>query len=121
MTRINIGIDPQRLTDRHLLAEHREIKRIPNAIRHGKAVVKDIPQSFTLGKGHVRFFYNKLGYLLERYKDIRQECIRRKFNITDYESAWQDIPAELMQNYIPTQKDIEIIMSRLEVKGALKK
>jgi hypothetical protein len=28
MTRINSAIDPSRLTDEHLLAEHREIKRI---------------------------------------------------------------------------------------------
>ena len=31
MTRINVGIPPTELTDRHLLAEHREIKRIQNS------------------------------------------------------------------------------------------
>lgn len=120
MTRINIGIDPQRLTNKHLLAEHREIKRIPNTIRTGKAVIKDIPQSFTLGKGHVKFFYNKLGYLLARYKDIRSECIKRNFNITDYESAWHGIPKDLMQNYTPTQADIEIITQRLNDRNAFR-
>ena len=33
MTRINAGIPPKKLTNRHLLAEHREIKRIPNVIK----------------------------------------------------------------------------------------
>jgi hypothetical protein len=33
MTRINTGIPPKELTDKHLLAEHREIKRIPNCIK----------------------------------------------------------------------------------------
>lgn len=28
MTRINVGIPPRALSDKHLLAEHREIKRI---------------------------------------------------------------------------------------------
>ena len=32
MTRINVGINPADLTGKHLIAEHREIKRIPNCI-----------------------------------------------------------------------------------------
>ena len=30
MTRINVSINVKALTDEHLLAEHREIKRLPN-------------------------------------------------------------------------------------------
>ena len=33
MTRINVGIPPAELTGKHLIAEHREIKRIPNCIK----------------------------------------------------------------------------------------
>lgn len=113
MTRINIGIDPRLLTNKHLIAEHREIKRIPNCIGSGKAVIKDIPLSFRLGPGHVKFFYNKLGYLLKRYKSIYNECIRRNYNVQDYSNAWDDIPQELLKDYIPTLKDIEIIKGRL--------
>jgi len=40
MTRINAGYSVRRLTDKHLLAEHREIKRIPNMVKSGKAIVK---------------------------------------------------------------------------------
>ena len=64
MTRINVGIPPAELTDKHLLAEHREIKRIPNCIAKGKYNMEGIPDKFKLGKGHVKFFYNKLEYLL---------------------------------------------------------
>ena len=65
MTRINIGIPPKQLTNKHLIAEHREIKRIPNVISKGKYNLKSIPPEFTLGKGHVSFFYDKLQYLKE--------------------------------------------------------
>ena len=36
MTRINVGISPAELNDKHLIAEHREIKRIPNCVAKGK-------------------------------------------------------------------------------------
>ena len=36
MTRINAGIPVEKLSDQHLLAEHREIKRIPNTKFTGK-------------------------------------------------------------------------------------
>ena len=46
MTRINVGIPPEELTDKHLLAEHREIKRIPNCIAKGKYNMDGIPKRF---------------------------------------------------------------------------
>ena len=113
MTRINIGIDPKLLTNKHLLAEHREIKRIPNTIKSGKAKVKDIPEEFTLGKGHVKFFYNKLGYLQRRYHAIYIECIKRDLKVTPYYDAFADLPVKLNKDYKPTKKDIKIILSRL--------
>ena len=38
MTRINCGIPPEELSDKHLLAEHREIKRIPNCKEYQKSL-----------------------------------------------------------------------------------
>lgn len=116
MTRINIGINPRLLTNKHLIAEHREIKRIPNTIKNGKAIVKDIPREFTLGKGHVKFFYNKLRYLYLRYKDLHDECIRRDFKVSAYHDAWNNVPFELFNDYKPTKQDIAIIMQRLREK-----
>jgi hypothetical protein len=81
MTRINAHIPPSELCDSHLLAEHREITRVPNTIRSGRAVIKDIPRKFTLGQGHVKFFYNKIGYIKDRYEQLYDECIARGFNI----------------------------------------
>tara|TARA_R110000765_G_scaffold377343_2_gene468234 strand:+ start:42 stop:458 length:417 start_codon:yes stop_codon:yes gene_type:complete len=114
MTRINCGIPVRELTNQHLLAEHREIKRIPNTISSGKAVIKDIPSDFRLGTGHVKFFYDKLLYLKNRYIEIYDECVKREFNITNYIEAWDDIPTNLMNDYSPTDYDREIVRARIK-------
>ena len=116
MTRINAGIPAKRLTGKHLIAEHREIKRIPNVIAKGKYNMKGQPKDFTLGTGHVKFFYDKLGYLKQRYEELYKECINRGYNVQYYGEAWDSIPSELMGQYKPTQQAIEIIMERLTSK-----
>jgi hypothetical protein len=116
MTRINIAIPPAELNTRHLLAEHRELKRIPNCVSRGRFNLKSIPKEFTLGKGHVSFFYDKLEYLRKRYEDLYEECINRNFNVSYYGNAWDNIPSELMNDYTPTQKDEQIIRQRIKEK-----
>jgi hypothetical protein len=113
MTRINVGISPKQLTNKHLIAEHRELKRIPNVVAKGRCNLKNIPPMFTLGKGHVSFFYDKLGYLKDRYRDLYDECIARGFNVQNYEASWSGIPSELMNGYIPTENDVRIITERI--------
>lgn len=100
MTRINAGIHPLELCNKHLLAEHREIKRIPNIIKSGKADLVNIPEEFTLGKGHVKFFYNKLLYLKKRYIEIYNELKRRDFNVTYFGDSFNDLPVELYNDWL---------------------
>lgn len=114
MTRINCGIPPAELTGKHLIAEHREIKRVPNVIKKGKYSMKGQPKEFTLGTGHVKFFYDKQQYLFERYKDLLDECKKRGFNVTDYSDAWTGVPIELMNNYNPTERDRQIVRERIK-------
>lgn len=116
MTRINAGIPTIDLSDKHLLAEHREIKRIPNMIKSGKAKINNIPDNFCLGKGHVKFFYNKLKYLHKRYDLIKKECIRRGFNITDFSQSFSELPSRLYNDWTPNEKDIKIIKKRINEK-----
>jgi len=116
MTRINAAIPPKELVNKHLLAEHREIKRIPNNVAKGRLNIKNVPKQFTLGKGHVAFFYDKLLYLKKRYEEIYKECKKRKFNITYYGDAWNNVPEELMNDYTPTKRDEEIIRQRINEK-----
>jgi len=86
MTRINV-VPVEELCDQHLLAEFREITRIPNGIISGKLKVgyDDRPTEYTLGKGHVKFFTNKLPWLFCRYSRLYSECLFRGF---DVKSIW---------------------------------
>ena len=113
MTRINVAIKPRELTNKHLIAEHREIKRIPNCISKGKFNMKGQPTEFTLGTGHVKFFYDKLGYLKKRYELLYKECVERGFNVQYYGDAWNDIPIELMGDYNPTERDRGLLLERI--------
>lgn len=114
MTRINADIPVQELVGKHLLAEHREIKRIPNTITSGKAKIVDIPEKFKLGAGHVKFFYNKQTFLLRRYKQLFNECVARGYNVTNYESCWDDIPSELFNDYEFTESENNIVRDRIK-------
>ena len=113
MTRINAGIPVKTLTDKHLMAEHRELKRIPNVVSKGRYNLKTSPQEFTLGKGHVSFFYTRLGYLKKRYLELHEECKKRGFNVQNYVSSWDGVPEELMGDYTPTEKGIQIVSARI--------
>jgi deoxyribonuclease (pyrimidine dimer) len=121
VTRINSGIHPEELPDKLLLAEHREIKRIPNAILAGRYSLKDQPGEFTLGKGHVKFFYDKLEYLLIRYCELWEECIIRGFKVQDYSPSFEN--AAKMEGYAlfnqwrETPEARKIVLDRIESKG----
>lgn len=113
MTRINAGIPVADLCDAHLRAEHRELTRIPNAVLSDRAVIEDIPRKFTLGPGHVKFFYTRLKYLHNRYADLYQECRRRGFNVYNKESSFQNIPSVLYNDWEPTDEARTLIRSRI--------
>ena len=112
MTRISATVRPSELCDQMLIAEHREIVRIPNCIKSGKAKVniEKIPADFRLGSGHVIFFYNKLGYLSNRYNELRLECLNRGFNVQDYSAAFNDVPTELLNNWEPDYNFVRPIL-----------
>lgn len=80
MTRINL-VDPRELDPRHLVAEYRELPRIFALIRADDAhratgrATPDPGPEYVLGPGHVRFFYNKAPWLLERQKALVAEML----------------------------------------------
>lgn len=116
MTRINSAIPVEFLTDEHLLAEHREIERLPwnlsLAIRSGS--INKIPPKFTLGKGHILFFVNKNKFTLKRYKMIHNECIKRGFKVKDYSSSWDtDACRKYNNDHTPTTEEKYILFERI--------
>lgn len=117
MTRINVGILVTTLTDEHLLAEHREIKRLPTLFQKSLIAIdqSSIARTFCLGKGHVNFFGNKHLYTLSRYIMLHNECLSRNFNVTDYRSNWF-WGSFTNSDYQATQRDTNIIIDRITEK-----
>jgi len=117
MTRINVGILPEELETDLLLAEHRELKRIPNCIKKGRFNLNGIPDRFTLGEGHVKFFYKRLGYLKDRYQKLYAQCKERKLNVQDYSDSFEGIPEYFFGTYQETPRDREILLKRFSERG----
>lgn len=108
MTRINV-VPPRELHDKHLMAEYRELPRVFGLAR----VCPEAPEQYTLGKGHVVFFYDKLQYLVERFNSILAEIDRRGFNANYRELRTQHCPPELFGNYEPTPESLVINRARI--------
>lgn len=122
MTRINANIPPAKLIDQHLLAEYREMVRIPSAVKKyidSNKKIPKIPNEFKLGKGHVLYFYDKLKFLHNRFNAIKQELDIRKtannmsdemfFNLPDM--YYNDIDKEALDkaDILVTERIIERI------------
>ena len=86
MTRINSDLDPKTLKRMHLVAELREITMVPAALRRSLKtrapadILKGIPKQFTLNKGHVTFFYDKIAFLHRRFDRLALEMERRGYH-----------------------------------------
>lgn len=120
MTRINSAIPVKNLTDEHLLAEHREIKRLPSCyiISRCSGSINNIPETFQLGKGHVTFFLNKQKFLFNRYIEIHNECLNRGFKVLDYTDNWIDNIRDMSsngcwENYTPTKEEHDLLVNRI--------
>lgn len=103
------------LTDEHLLAEHREIKRLPSVYKkriESGSGFKNIPKEFTLGTGHVLFFVDKNKFTLDRYRDLHDECLRRGFEASDYSNNWLVCGAHF-NDYISTDEEYKLLVERI--------
>src|SRR5680860_857514 len=120
MTRINSGVKVNSLCDAHLFAEYRELKRIPNTITSKKAIVKDIPRVFSLGKGHVKWYYTRLRYLHNRSNALYKELLLRGYNVEDYSSCFENLPPELYNDWDDRQAKIILVERIVERLGTMK-
>jgi len=107
------------LTDQHLMAERRELRMIPPLLKKrvdsGKHTTADIPKRFTLGKGHMLFWLNKMLYLSKRYDALTEEMIRRDFKADpaltfDMKCA---ILCKMDNDWEPQPEDYDIIVARI--------
>ena len=126
MTRINC-IDPALLSDKHLGAEYRELPRIFGLVR--QAVTRGElptdprnPTRYTLGAGHCRFFYSRLGWLRERYVALCEECRNRgrKVSFGNSEELSLGIPPEWVGSWFPDTEAQELNIQRINERGGLR-
>ena len=116
MTRINL-VHPSELHQKHLVSEYREIVRVFALARNCQNEIHKvkIPSSYTLGLGHVKFFYDKLKFVSNRYDSLCQEMHSRKFtcNRIPKEDLHQGIDKSLFFDYVPTEEAIKINRERI--------
>ncbi len=113
MVRINL-ISPRELADQHLVAEYLEIMMLIGYVKKYPSVEK-IPEEYCLGKGHIKFFKNKLVYLKERHELIKEEMRNRGF-ATNKNIELRNFNDSLKNNWNPKERDFEIIKERLKWK-----
>ena len=113
MTRINASIQPYELTDQHLLAEIRELPRILNTVKSGKAKIENKTDIFKLGSGHVTFFYPRLQYLVKRHKDLVNEANYRQFRTLNYSESYENLPKHLLNEWKPSNNVRVLLKERV--------
>ncbi|MBU0756636.1 MAG: pyrimidine dimer DNA glycosylase/endonuclease V [Nanoarchaeota archaeon] len=107
-------IDPRRLADQHLIAEYNEILMIFGYVsKYPKLGI--ISTKYTLGKGHMIFFKNKLKYLKKRHELIKREMKIRGFNATKTINLAK-FDKILIRDWWASEEDIKIIKERLITK-----
>ncbi|MBS3108094.1 endonuclease V [Candidatus Woesearchaeota archaeon] len=117
MVRINL-INPKKLADQHLIAEYNEILMLLGYIRKHPRL-KDIPNDFHLGKGHMLFFKNKLGYIKNRFESVKKEMQRRNFHASKNLNL-SKFSINHLKNWKPKIIDIKLIKKRIRYKIKLK-
>ena len=116
MSRINSAISLEFLTDEHLLAEHREIKRLPYCLSRAiiSGSINKVPDYFTLGPGHILFFLNKMQFTHFRYLSLHEECLRRGFSVLNYSENWEPwIGTEYYRMYVPEEREFILLRDRI--------
>ena len=122
MTRINL-VDPNFLSDQHLVAEYREIFMVGSALQRSlkslnwQKTKESLPEKFTLNRGHVKFFYNKGKYLHKRYISISKEMRNRGMNLDpNRRFKREQWPDYLYNDWKPNRIDIDLIKDRINQK-----
>ena len=119
MTRINC-VPPEELHDKHLVAEYHEITRVFGLVRKLLVAGKDplkvgAPERYTLGTGHVKFFYTRLGWVEGRMAELAMEMSRRKMKVRLelLKGISDGLPGNLFGGWEPDDEAMAINRERL--------
>lgn len=120
MTRINL-VPPSELSRLHLVAEYRELPRVFGLVRRHQSAGRrpadlPIPDRYTLGRGHMMFFANKLRFLVRRQWSIVAEMRSRGYSVThgNPDLLLEGISPEWQGDYVPDELAIRINRERIK-------
>lgn len=117
----------------HLQGELKEITRVFGLARKAQFDIikgkRKLPQEYTMGTGHVLFFYNKLKFIADRYESLVFEMQgsfgsyephsqRRGYkpNPISRKDLLDKIDTRLYNDYVPTQEAIAINRERINLR-----
>lgn len=117
MTRINC-VPVEELSGPHLVAEYRELPRV-FALAEKAAARGNLsqPDTYTLGKGHLLFFYTRLEFLARRHAALIEEMKRRSYKPTFTGIRREDfpsIPDNFWNDWIPTEEALTLNRQRIK-------
>jgi deoxyribonuclease (pyrimidine dimer) len=102
------------------MAEYRELPRIFGNVRNAVAKKKQVndisqPLKYTMGRGHMLFFYSRLRWCLNRQKLLIEECLRRGFKIvhTNPDNLIEGIPEEWCGDWTADLDAVCVNMKRI--------
>jgi len=115
MTRINC-VPPSELSGKHLVAEYRELPRVFSLASRAFLARRKIsaPARYTLGPGHVLFFYDKLSFCRSRFRALLEEMRKRGYKPQYASPPSVDIPdPSWWGEWTPTEEDLELNRKRI--------
>ena len=109
------------LPDQHLIAEYRELPRVIKQNMN----LKDAPEKYCLGKGHMKWGRKHSLFCLKRFKDICEEMSYRGLTINypydELERYYnKNCPDNIKNDYTPTGNDLKLSKERIIQKILLK-
>ena len=108
MTRINL-VPVEELSDQWLIAEYREL---PRALK-GNISIKDAPNHYVFGKGHMKWARKYALFTSNRMKEIVKEMHYRGFKTNFSADLSKYITNELKNEYTPSLVDLKLSRDRL--------
>lgn len=122
MTRINV-VPVHELCNKHLFAEWREMPRVVSSLnkslnRKSKSFdMSEIPPEYVLGKGHVKFFFDKMEYLHNRHIELTKELLNRGYKLSTTDSSiFSTVDKKWYNNYTPKSNDLIINRERIKIR-----
>lgn len=108
MTRINV-VPVEELSDAWLIAEYRELSRVLK----GNFSIKDAPDRYKLGTGHVKWARKHALFVLDRYHSLVEEMKYRGFKVNYTDDLKRYLTKDISNCYTICNEDIKINRERL--------